>query len=221
MDRAGVAYMGPMQKRDERAVTVLELIVFVSVLLIAVYLVFVFFTGQHAAGSTGGSGGVLPAVVGGTGKTLRVVGSALAFSAIDDNPSDVHAAYPVPNPARMGSLKANVALLIGDSGGVDFDRVSLVWISNGTAETIPRKDTAPLVCPGWTIAGKYGLIPLESANSNNILESGEQFEIFICPQTPLPAYRAFNIRIENSGGIQSPFLGGTAPVMNSPVSPLS
>jgi len=199
-------------KWDDRAVTVLELIVFVFVIIAAVYLFVSVINGQHTAGS-GGDQGLIPSVAGATGKTLRIVGTVTVFAATNNNPSDVSAQYPVPDSTRMGSLESNVALLIGDDGGVDFDRVNLVWIVNGTAEKIPRKDSRPLVCPGWTIAGKYNVIPMKLANSNNILEPGEQFMIFICPETPLPAYQQFTVRIKDTGGFQSPFLGGTAPVM--------
>lgn len=204
---------------NERAVTILELIAFVFVAIAMVYLVIVLATGQHPTGS-GGDQGLIPSVAGATGKTLRIVGSVTVFAAINNNPSDVAAQYPVPDSTRMGSLESNVALLIGDDGGVDFDKVNLVWIANGTAERIPRKDSRPLVCPGWTIAGKYNVIPLKSANSNDILEPGEQFLIFVCPETSIPAYQEFTVRIVDSGGYQSPFLGGTAPVMTGPLGSL-
>lgn len=205
-----------MQRRDEGAVTVLELIVFIFLLIAVGYLFFVLSDGDRPAGS-GGDRGLLPAVTDATGKTLRVVGTVTVFAATDNTPSDVAARYPVPDSTRMGSLEGNVALLIGDDGGVDFDRVSLVWITNGTAEMIPRKDTRPLVCPGWTIAGKYPVIPMKSANGNDILEPGEQFLLFVCPATPLPAYRTFAVRLEGTGGLPSPVITGTAPVMTFPV----
>jgi hypothetical protein len=207
------------KEENERAVTVLELIAFAFVVIAVVYLVIVLAGSQPAAGSTGDQG-LIPTAAGATGKTLRIVGTVTVFAATNNNPSDVSVRYPVPDSTRMGSLESNVALLIGDDGGVDFDKINLVWIANGTAERIPRTDTRPLVCPGWTIAGKYNVIPMKSANSNNILEPGEQFLIFVCPASPLPAYRSFNVRIEDSGGYQSPFLGGIAPVMNSRIGSL-
>ena len=209
--------MRRMCQRDEGAVTPLELIVFIIVLVGVGSLVLVQEQGSPAAGSGDGHGGLLTLIPGGTGKYLHVVGSTTAFSATNNNPPDVQAIYPVPDPGRMGSLESTVALFIGNSGSVDFDRITLVWISNGTTSVIPRKDSRPLSCPGWTIAGKYNVIPMKLANGNNILEPGEQFLIFICPDTPLAAYQQFTIRVEDSGGIQSPFLGGAAPVMNHPV----
>jgi len=205
---------------NERAVTVLELIAFAFVAVALVYLAIVLATGHPAAGSSGGDQGLIPTAADATGKTLRIVGTVTVFAATNNNPSDVSPRYPVPDSTRMGSLESNVALLIGDDGGVDFDKVNLVWIANGTVERIPRTDTRPLVCPGWTIAGKYNVIPMKSANSNNILEPGEQFLIFVCPASPLPAYRGFIVRIEDSGGYQSPFLGGTVPVMTGPLGSL-
>lgn len=205
------------KEENERAVTLLELIILVLVIIAAGYLIFVLSSGSHTAGSSGGHTGILTVIPDETGKNLHVVGSTTVFTATDNNPSNVQARYPVPDPGRMGSLEAGVSLFIGDSGSVDFDKINLVWLANGSIERIPRKDSRPLVCPGWTIAGKYNVLPLKSANDNDLLEPGEQFLIFICPTSPVPAYRQFALRVEDSGGIQSPFLRGTAPVMSRPV----
>ncbi|MDD1703045.1 MAG: hypothetical protein LUQ31_08725 [Methanoregula sp.] len=210
-----------MQKpdADDRAVTGLELVVLVIVFIIIVYFSSVTFFGILWPGSNHGKG-VLPGAISETSKLLRVAGPVAVFSATNGNPSDVNAVYLHPDPTQMGSIEADVALFIGDSGGIDFDRVNIVWVSNGVTETIPRKDTRPLVCPGWTIAGKYNVIPMKSANDNDILEPNEQFAIFVCPANTTPAYQRFNVNIGGTGGMQSPFWGGTAPVMSSPVSSL-
>jgi hypothetical protein len=212
--------MKQMQERTERAVTVLELIILVLVMVAAGYLIFVLASEPHTAGSGGGYTGILTVIPDETGKNLHVVGVTTVFAATDNNPSNVQARYPVPDPSRMGSLEAGVSLFIGDSGSVDFDKINLVWLANGSTERIPRKDSRPLVCPGWTIAGKYNVVPMKSANDNDLLEPGEQFLIFVCPASPVPAYQSFTVGIEDSGGYQSPFLGGIAPVMNSRIGSL-
>ncbi|HVP96546.1 hypothetical protein [Methanoregula sp.] len=166
---------------------------------------------------TGTGGGLLHSFMGDTGNMLRSVGPATVFSAVNGTPQDVDARYPVPDPGRMGSVEVNVALFIGNMGGVDFDKVRVVWISNGLVETIPRVDTRPLICPGWTIVTKYNVIPLKTANSNDILDPNEQFEIFACPGNTTAAYQQFSLVISPQGNIVPPLVSTSAPPMVQPV----
>jgi hypothetical protein len=191
------------------------------VVLVVLFIGIVYFSSMLAVSlmwpESGGDRGILSAITSATGKMVRITGPVTVFSAVNGNPSDVNAQYPQQNPHAMGSLEADVALLIGDSGGIDFDRVNIVWVSNDVTETLPHRNTMPVSCPGWTIAGKYNIIPLKSANDNDILEPGEQFEIFACPSNTTPAYQEFRLLLEDTGGMQSPFYGSAAPVMESPV----
>lgn len=198
----------------ERAMTGFELIVLLVMLIVLIYFSSVLAVSYLWPGS-GGNGGILPAITSVTGKMVRVTGPVTAFSSVDGNPTDVNAQYPMQNPRALGSIEADVALLIGDSGGIDFDRVNIIWVSNGVTEVLPHTNATPATCPGWMIAGKYNIIPLKSANDNDILEPGEQFEIFACPANTTPAYREFRVLLEDTGGMQSPLYSGTAPAMNS------
>jgi hypothetical protein len=106
-------------------------------------------------------------------------------------------------------------------GGVDFDKVRVVWESGGIAETIPRKDSRPLVCPGWTIAGKFNMLPLKSANGDNILDPNEQFEIFACPTNTTVPYQQFSLTILPSGNMAPPIVSATVPPLVQPITSLS
>ena len=135
----------------------------------------------------------------------------------------------------------NVALFIGDMGGVDFDKVGLYWTTDTLAEKIPRENLQPLVCPGWTIADRFDvpagtsansvklpkMLPFVkgtpkfasnlSANGNDILYPDEQFEIFICPANTTLPYRQVIITVNPPGSAQPPVAVITAPVMDRPV----
>ena len=166
---------------------------------------------------SGTGGGILHAFMSDTGTMLRTVGSATAFSAVNGTPRDVDARYPVPDPGRMGSVEVNVALFLGSTGGVDFDNVRVVWVSNGIVETIPRVDARPLLCPGWTIVAKRNVIPLKAANGNDILDPNEQFEIFACPGNSTAAYQQFALYISPPGNLVRPLVSTSAPRMIHPV----
>jgi len=196
----------------EEALTGFGIIILILGIILIFYIVLVVRNPVMESG-----GGLLHAFMGDTGNMLRTVGPATAFSAVNGLPQDVDARYPKPDPGRMGSVEVNVALFLGNMGGVDFDKVRVVWVSNGVVEAIPRFDARPLLCPGWTIVAKYNVIPLKKANGDNILDPNEQFEIFACPRNTTAAYQPFSFAIYPQGNIVPPLVSTSAPPMVQPV----
>ena len=195
-------------ERNEHALTGFGIIVLILGIIAVLYFVLVL-----RSPATGTSQGFLHTFMGDTGNILHTVGPVTIFSAVNGTPQNVDARYPVPDSGRMGSVELNVALFIGSMGGVDFDNVRVVWTSNGIVETLPRSDTRPLTCPGWTIVAKHNTIPLKSANGNNILDPSEQFEIFACPKNTTPAYQQFSLVIASAGTVVPPLVSTSAPPM--------
>jgi hypothetical protein len=209
-----------MRNRDttEDALTGLGIIVLILVLILLVYgalTVFLPWQGDPQ------KGGMVHTFASNSGDLMRHVGPVHVFTAVDGTPSDIAVRYPQPDPGRMGAAELTVALFIGNMGGVDFDKVRVVWESDGIAETIPRKDSRPLVCPGWTIAGKYNMLPLKSANGDNILDPNEQFEIFVCPTNTSAPYQQFSLTILPSENMAPPIVSATVPPMVQPIISLS
>jgi len=166
-------------------------------------------------------GGIVHTFASNSGDLMQHVGPVYGFSAEDGTASGVPVRYLHPDPGRMGAAEMTVALFIGNMGGVDFDNVRVVWVSGGIAETIPRKDSRPLVCPGWTIAGKFNMLPLKSADSDNILEPNEQFEIFVCPTNTTSPYQQFSLTIAPQGTLGPPIVSAKVPPVVQPIIPLS
>ncbi len=197
---------------SENALTGLGIIVLLLVIIVIGYIVL-----SLSAPSTVLGRGVLHTYVSETGNLLRSVGPVTVFSAENGTLSGVDVRYPNPDPHRMGSAELNVALFIGSVGGMDFSKVRVVWISNGIVETIPRNDMHPLLCPGWTIVHKYNEIQLKSAKGNDILDPGEQFEIFACPSNTTAPYQQFSLLISPPGTIVLPVVSTSAPFMVQPI----
>jgi len=204
----------PVKKRcsNEDALTGYDIFLLTLGIILVLFVAVVLFSPVSET-----SGGLLHAFMGDTGNMLRTIGPATVFSAVNGTPQNVDARYPVPDPGRMGSVEVNVALFIGSMGGVDFDKVRVVWVSNGIAETIPRIDQRPLICPGWTIVTKHNVIPLKKANGDNVLDPNEQFEIFACPKNTTTAYQQFTLYILPQGNVAPPVVSASAPPMVQPV----
>jgi hypothetical protein len=200
------------QSKSEGGVTGFDLIAFILVIVLIVYIALNLNSNEIVTGR-----GVLHAYVSNTGNLLQCVGPVTLFSATNGVQSGVDVRYRNPRPDQMGAVQLNVALFIGSMGGIDFDKVRVVWISNGVVETIPRNDMRPLICPGWTIVGKYNEIPSKSANGNDILDPGEQFEIFACPTDTTAPYQHFSLVISLPGSVAPPLVSASAPPMVYPI----
>jgi hypothetical protein len=202
----------------EEALTGLGIIVIILVMILLVYGVLIVFLPWQGDPH---KGGMMHTFASNTGDLMRHVGPVYVLSAVNGMPSDVEVRYPHPDPGQMGASEMTVALFIGNMGGVNFDKVRVVWVSGGIAETLPQKDSRPLVCPGWTIAGKYNMLPLKSANGDNILDPNEEFEIFVCPTNTSAPYQQFSLTILPSGNMAPPIVSATVPPMVQPIIPLS
>jgi hypothetical protein len=56
-----------------------------------------------------------------------------------------------------------------------------------------------LVCLNWTISNKFNLRPGLTADSDDWLEPGEQFEITLCPQEGVSPYGTFALVFSPDG----------------------
>jgi len=210
--------MHPKRMHDD-AVTWFEMIAIIIVILVIVYGGLILL--PYGTGPGNRHQGILQNYVSESGNAMRRVGSVNVFSAINGSSSGVTVEYPHPDPSRLGATDMTVALFIGNMGGIDFDKVNVIWETNGVTEKIPRKDNRPLVCPGWTIAGKSNMLPMETANGNNILDPNEQFEIFVCPTNTTASYQQFTVTINPPGNVLPPVATITTPPMVRPAITIS
>ncbi|MFA4877358.1 MAG: hypothetical protein WC586_08080 [Methanoregula sp.] len=187
------------------------------------------------------SKGMVGTFAGESGYALRHVGSVTGFSAVNGNCSDVTIQYQKQKPGNLGAVQMNVALFIGDMGGVDFDEVNLYVINSDGVEKIPRKTVQPLQCPGWMITNRFDMpsttsspeakLPknLPAANSGggkiavstftraDILYPDEQFELTICQTNTTPPYGQFTITVNPPGSTQPPVALISVPADIKPV----
>jgi hypothetical protein len=201
------------------AISRLEMIIVILVILAIVYGGITFLTPGAETGSR--HQGILQNYVSESGNAMRRVGSVNVFSAVNGSSSGINVEYPHPDPARLGAAEMTVALFIGNTGGIDFNNVKVIWETKGVVEKIPRKDIRPLVCPGWTIAKKFNMLPMETANGDNILDPNEQFEIFLCPTNTTAPYQQFTVTINPPGSVLPPVAIVTTPPMVRPIITIS
>ena len=177
---------------NEDAFTGLELIILVGIVLAAGILLVFIFSGESSAAA---HHGLIPRAVSMSSPGLRLVGGVTGFAAINGQASDVSVRYVVPHPGHLGSTEITTALFLGNNGGIDMDRAIVTWMSNGISEELEKTSSSPVICPGWSIAGKFNMLPMQTADADNILEPNEQFELFMCPSNSSVPYQKFTVII--------------------------
>ena len=97
--------------------------------------------------------------------------------------------------SEMGSCTIPLKVLVGQMTSVDLDNADMVFTYNGNSEKLPYSNNSPLTAPSWTIAQKSSMIPLGSADEDNILEPNEIFTILVYPDANVPSSGKFSVVI--------------------------
>jgi hypothetical protein len=127
------------------------------------------------------------------------------------------AIFQHPDPGRLGLLRPTVSLFIGSTGAIDMDRLQVSWNNGVSTEQIMRTPSMIIHCPNWTISGKYNLLPGHTADSDDLLEPDEQFELTICLSTSVQPYGSLLVTLSPNGVAIPLQIGRTVPPGIKPV----
>jgi hypothetical protein len=134
-----------------------------------------------------------------SGDNLQPAGNMYGFPSVSRTSGTIPVIILHQNPGKLGVVQQVVSLFMGDTGAIDMDRVQVQWKSEAGSEIISRITSATLVCPNWTISNKFNLLPGRTADSDDWLEPGEQFEIILCPQEGVSPYGTFTLVFSPDG----------------------
>ena len=202
----------------EDAFTGLEVVILILVLMV-ITAGFFWFTNS---GETPGwvrsfPGGMVADSVYISGDHMQPVGSVFGFPAVNRIKNQPLLLVPRPDPKRLGAIQVMVSLFIGHTGAIDMDQVRVSWAGDGYSEQIPKTSSQPLVCPNWTVAGKYNMLPGHVADADNWLEPDEEFEILVCSTHGARPYESFTVTLSPEGTALPLPLTRTAPARIEPV----
>jgi hypothetical protein len=206
------------QYLNDHGLTGLELVIIIIVIIGAAAVLLANLSG----GDTVGRGRTFP---GGfvaesmyvSGDNLQPVGNVYGFPMV----SKISGTPPVrvmhEDPGRLGIVRLVVSLFIGDTGAIDMDRVQVQWNNEAGQEILSRTESPALVCPNWTISNKFNLLPGRTADSDDWLEPGEQFEITLCPREGVRPYGMFTLVFSPDGVAMPLKVSRTVPFSIQPV----
>ena len=128
-------------------------------------------------------------------------GYVTGYSADQDTIGDTRVSVSYPDAQKMGGVSFRISLnsylaLFKNDMRVDMDAIKVNFVSPSGSETLIQKPGRPFTKPGWTVTNKRGILPIEYADEDNILEPYESFEILVYPTTPLLPRSQFIILIE-------------------------
>jgi hypothetical protein len=152
-----------------------------------------------------------------SGDNIQPVGSVFGFPAVSGVPVNADVWFAHPDRGKLGVVRMTISLFMGDTGAIDMDRVNVIWTVSGSHEQIGQTRPPSLLCPNWTISAKNNMLPGRSADSDNWLEPGEQFEILVCPSTGVQPYGKFTLTISPEGSAMPLTLTRTVPPGIRPV----
>lgn len=187
-------------RSGEDGFTGLELVIVLGILIGMGILLLLFFPGE-------GIGSPLQTFPGGlvadsmymTGDHLQTVGNVYGFPQVSTSSGKLPLLFRQQDPGQLGAVRFTASLFIGSTGAIDMDRLVVQWTGAGASEVIPRTLSGPLACPGWIISGKYNMLPGRTADADDLLEPGEQFEITACPLQGVRPYGSISLKIQPEG----------------------
>lgn len=206
------------QRRGEDAFTGLEVVILILVLLVVTGAYFILTN----AGETPGwvrtfPGGMVAESVYVSGDNMQPVGSMYGFPAVSRVTGKPLMIVPGPDPKRLGAVQVMVSLFLGHTGAIDMDQVRVSWAGDGSIEQIPKTSVQPLVCPNWTVTGKYNMLPGHVADADNWMEPDEEFEVLVCTSHGARPNERFTVTFSPEGTAMPLSLTRAAPGRIEPV----
>lgn len=210
--------MSRHQHPDNNALTGLELVILILVLTGSVAVLLMHVSGGDYSGrGRSFPGGFIADSVYVSGDNIQPVGNVYGFPSISRISGTTPVVITNEDSGRLGVVRLVVSLFMGDTGAIDMERVQVQWNNETCQEIITITVSPTLVCPNWTISNKFNLLPGRTADSDNWLEPGEQFEITLCPREGVLPYGMFTLVVSPDGVAMPLKVSRTVPFRIQPV----
>jgi len=140
--------------------------------------------------------GIIPLSVETAERTIVVAGETYGYWVQDGTAGGISVNFsPDPGPG-IDAISIPVQLIVGQAP------VNRVTVQNGgSTAVLTRENSGPLNRSSWAVAGKSGVIPLQAANRNDLLEQPETFTILVVPPLPLDPGGHVTVTISPAPGI--------------------
>jgi hypothetical protein len=199
-----------------RGLTGLELLVLVAIGAAAVAAGLLWEGQQGAARAPTGT---IPLSVATAERTMVVAGETYGYWVRDGMAGEIPVGFPPEPRPGIDAISVPVQLIVGQ-GPLDMGSVQ-VMVRYGGSTTVLHRDESGL--PGrssWAVTGKTGVLPLQEADRDDLLEQPESFVILVVPPGPLDPGGHVTVTLSPSPGIPL-VINRNIPARVSPVTLLS
>ncbi len=159
--------------------------------------------------------GLVRGAISESGDSVRIYGTPIGYSSVSREIEGIHAIASGEDPNALGFFLISVTPIVGDLS-IDTNRMRITIVSAGNEIPVARNRNAILNPGNWTIVKKYNMIPMQSADEDDILEGGEIFDLLISLPEPFPPYKKLIIILSPEHGMpwKQEF---TVPPVTSPI----
>lgn len=181
---------------DDEAITVLSLIM--AVLVMAVCGVFIVHLLLPPSG--GGSHGLVSMAARESGDSVRVVADPVGYQSVLRTVSGFEIRPAIRDDRAIGSPQVSITPLVGDFA-IDMDTTTISITIRGNRTSLVQTKQSPLAPGDWAIVSRHGTIPYDAPGDDDILHSGEIFDLVIVVPEPLRPYDHFTLAIDPAGAV--------------------
>ena len=164
-----------------QAITGLELLVLIAIGVVVIA------AGLAWEGHQGGAkapSGIIPLSLETAGRTMVVAGETYGFWVRDGTAGGIPVGFPPDPRPGIDAISIPVQLLVGQDP-LDMNSVTVTVRYLGSTAVLTRDATGLPGRSTWAVAGKTGVLPLQEADRDDLLEQPETFQVLVVPPGPL------------------------------------
>jgi hypothetical protein len=180
-----------------RGLTGLELLIIAAIIAGVVAAGFVW---ENHRGPGKSPTGIIPLSLETAERTMVVAGETYGYWIRDGTAGGIPVSFPPDPGPGIDAISIPVQLLVGRAP-VDMSSMRVAVQYAGSTAVLQRNDSGPLGRSSWAVAGKSGVIPLQAANRNDLLEQPETFTILVMPPGPLDPGGRVTVTLSPAPGI--------------------
>ena len=200
----------------DRGLTALELLVLIA---IGVVVVAAALAWEGHQGGAKAPSGIIPLSLETAGRTMVVAGETYGFWVRDGTAGGIPVSFPPDPRPGIDAISIPVQLLVGEEP-LDMGSLTVTVGYQGSTVVLTRDAIGLPGRSSWAVTGKTGVLPLQEADRDDLLEQPETFQVLVLPPVPLAPGEQVTVTFSPSPGIPL-VINREIPARVSPVTLLS
>jgi hypothetical protein len=172
---------GTGSRDRSRGLTGLELLVIIAIVAGGVALG-LFWESTHRGGKA--PSGIIPLSVELAERSMVVAGGIYGYWVQDGTAGGIPVGFPGEPRPGVDAVLVPVQLIVGKEP-LDMGSVEVAVRYHGDTTVLTRAESGVPGRSSWAVAGKTGVIPLQDADRDDLLEEPETFQLLVVPPVPL------------------------------------